>query len=62
LEASRTCALGRGAHVEVGLTEGRRLSFKQSDIRSPSTLKKDMTKMVNGTSDAMEVKHVTKEK
>ena len=43
LEVGRAGAHGGGAHVKVGLTDGRRSSFKQFDSRTPSTLEKDTT-------------------
>jgi hypothetical protein len=39
--------------VEMGLVEGRRSSFKQSDPRALLTLKKYITKMVDDIPDAV---------
>jgi hypothetical protein len=59
--SSKAGAGDGGAYVEVGLTEGHRSSFKQFDPKAPSTLKKDMAEMVDGTPDAVVLEPTTKE-
>ena len=60
LEAGRVGARGGVVHVEVGLTEGRRSSFKYSNSRTPSTPNKDTVEMVDGTLGAVALELVTK--
>jgi hypothetical protein len=65
LEASRVGAHSGVKRVEVGLTEGHRLSFEQFNPRAPSTLgkkKKKKAEMVDDTPGAVALKPVTKEK
>ena len=62
LEVDRAGARNGRACVEVGLTEGQRLSFEQSDSRALSTLKIDTTKIVDGTPGALVLKPMTEEK
>ena len=50
------------SYVEVGLMEGHRLSFKQSDPRTLSTLNKNTAKMVDSTPSAVALEPITKEK
>jgi hypothetical protein len=46
----------------VGLTEGHRSIFEQSDLRALSTPKKGTTEMVDGTLGMVALEIVTKEK
>jgi hypothetical protein len=46
----------------VGVTEGRRSSFEQSNPRAPSIPKKYMTKMVDNTPRTVTLEPVTKKK
>ena len=66
MEASKAGAHSGVKRVEVGLTEGHRLSFEQFNPRAPSTLgkkkKKKKAEMVDDTLGAVALKLVTKEK
>jgi hypothetical protein len=61
LEAGRADVRGGGARVKVGLMEGRRSSFEQSNLRSSSTPEKDTAEMVDDTLEAVVLELIRKE-
>jgi hypothetical protein len=61
LEVGGASVHGERAYVEMGLTEGHRSSFEQSDPRAPSILKKkDTTEMMGGTPGTVALELITK--
>ena len=62
LEAGQVGAHSAAAHVEMGLMEGCKSIFEQSDLRALSTPQKDTVKMVDNIFSTIMFEPIIKEK